>query len=69
MNVYSSFSIDSAITIHNQYRSYHYSGDGTSYIPNDLTLGGRTADLTYHPKMLLLSGPNMGGSIIVSSSL
>ena len=45
-------------------------GDGTEYIPNDLTLGGvsktsmTSSDVQtneYLPKVLLLSGPNMGG--------
>ena len=35
------------------------------YIPNSVNLGGarNTADqgVVYNPKMLLLSGPNMGG--------
>lgn len=39
-------------------------GDG-EYIPNDIKLGGKQAghnsDSAFHPKLLLLSGPNMGG--------
>eukprot|EP01038_Epipyxis_sp_PR26KG_P007516 gene7516-10239_t len=39
-------------------------GDG-EYIPNDILLGGVTPSITneneYNPKLLLLSGPNMGG--------
>jgi len=55
-----------------------YRGDGSEYIPNDLSLGGKIMttcsgtgrsvtsgskgeEEEYLPKLLLLSGPNMGG--------
>lgn len=38
--------------------------DGGGFIPNDLTLGGcASTDGKYPPRVLLLSGPNMGESI------
>ena len=44
---------------------YSVSGDcrdGTSYIPNDVELGGFSSSTnSYIPRMLLLTGPNMGG--------
>jgi DNA mismatch repair protein MSH6 len=44
--------------------SYDYFRNGTSYIPNDVELGGIqqvSEDTAFLPRTLLLTGPNMGG--------